>query len=129
MLVHEHAQEQHAVGMLMMSACSMLSALLLAAAATPTDSISSFLLQHATEPISSFRCNKAAFYPTAGAYQDKAGGTRHVLIPEAMCASVATDHEVLQALCCASTRVNCSAGPFIPSLIPLLCIPFHARRD
>ena len=83
----------------------------------------------AAEPISSFRCNKGAFYPTAGAYQDKAGGTRHVLIPEAMCASVATDHEVLQALCCASTRVNCSAGPFIPSLIPLLCIPFHARRD
>eukprot|EP01052_Picozoa_sp_SAG31_P048918 SAG31_NODE_10466_length_1135_cov_1.238417_1_plen_360_part_01 len=71
----------------------------------------------AAEPIASFRCNKAAFYPTAGAFKDKAGGTRHVLLPEAMCASVATDHEVMQALCCANTRVNCSTAVTAPTLV------------
>jgi hypothetical protein len=37
--------------------------------------------QHAVgslaEPFSDFRCNKAAFYPTAGAFSSKPGGTRH----------------------------------------------------
>ena len=85
----------------------LLSALVLAAADSEV----------AAEPIASFRCNKAAFYPTAGAFKDKAGGTRHVLLPEAMCASVATDHEVMQALCCANTRVNCSTAVTTPTLV------------
>jgi hypothetical protein len=85
----------------------LLSALVLAAA----DS------EAAAGPVASFRCNKAAFYPTAGAFKDKAGGTRHVLLPEAMCASVATDHEVMQALCCANTRVNCSTAVTTPTLV------------
>ena len=85
----------------------LLSALVLAAADSGA----------AAEPIASFRCNKAAFYPTAGAFKDTAGGTRHVLLPEAMCASVATDHEVMQALCCANTRVNCSTAVTAPTLV------------
>ena len=71
----------------------------------------------AGEPIGSFRCNKAAFYPTAGAFKDRPGGTRRVLIPETMCASVATGHDLMEALCCANTHVNCSAAVTAPTLI------------
>ena len=40
-----------------------------------------------------------------------------VLLPEAMCAAVATGHEVMQALCCANTRVNCSTAVTAPTLV------------
>jgi hypothetical protein len=71
----------------------------------------------AAEPVSSFRCEKRAFYPTAGAYAGKPGGTRHVMIPQSMCADVADGGEIMQALCCANTHVNCSSAFTEPTLV------------
>jgi plastocyanin len=71
----------------------------------------------APRALSDFVCNKSAFYPTAGRFMDAPGGTRHVIIPAAMCAAVATGGDVMQALCCANTRVNCSSTVERPTLV------------
>ena len=53
-----------------------------------------------------------------GGFKDKPGGRRHVLIPQHMCAEVATAGKIMEVLCCANTHVNCSAAVAEPTLIP-----------
>ena len=95
-----------------MSAAFVLLLAITAAVATATDGVAP-----TKRPVSSFHCAKSAFYSTAGAFKDKPGGTRHVMIPQSMCADVADGGEVMEALCCANTRVNCTSTFDHPVLI------------